>query len=280
MKRFFQNNGGLILIAAVLLAAVLAVGSYILEFNPLTNVLEVIATPFRSLSSAVADWTQERYDRAFRYDELVAENNALRQRLAELEEAARAGQDAVRDNERLRDLLELAEERPELVYEDAEVTRRSASNWESNLTINKGTSSGVALQDCVIDQYGNVVGVVTEVGLNWALVSTILDPDVELGGRIARTDDNAILEGDFSLMLEGKLKLSYLPSDTQLVSGDQVTTSGLGGIYPAGLAVGTIRTLHTEADGVNRYAEVQPAADIDSIRYVYVITEFGGGSTS
>ena len=134
----------------------------------------------------------------------------------------------------------------------------------------------MALNDCVIDQYGNLVGVVTEVGSNWALVSTVLDPDVELGGRVARTDDEAILEGDFALMLEGLLKLSYLPEDTQLVSGDQVITSGLGEVFPEGLVVGNVTGLFTEADGISRYAQVEPAADLDSVRYVYVITDFGG----
>lgn len=276
MKRFFKNNGILIVIAALLLAGVLALGASILGFNPLTDLAEIVATPFRSLSSSISEWSRERYDRMARYDELQQENETLRRQLADMEEAARAGEDAVRENQRLRELLGLAKERPELVYEEASVTRRSASNWESNVTINKGTRDGVALSDCVIDQYGNLVGVVTEVGLNWALVSTVLDPDVEVGARIARTDDDAVLEGDFSLMLEGQVKLAYLPADTQLVSGDQVITSGLGGVYPPGLMVGTIRTIYTEANGMSRCAAVTPAASIDDIRYVYVITDFGG----
>ncbi len=276
MKRFFRENGLLLVLIAVLLAAVLAVGSAILGANPLTNFMEIVSTPFRAISSTVAEWAQEQYDRAFQYDALEQTNEELRRRIAELEELEREYQDAIREKERLENLLGLAEERPELTYEDAQVTRRTSSNWESNLTISKGSGDGVALNDCVIDQYGNLVGVVTEVGSNWALVSTVLDPDVELGGRVARTDDEAILEGDFALMLEGLLKLSYLPEDTQLVSGDQVITSGLGEVFPEGLVVGNVTGLFTEADGISRYAQVEPAADLDSVRYVYVITDFGG----
>ena len=276
MKRFFRENGLLLVLIAVLLAAVLAVGSAILGANPLTNFMEIVSTPFRTISSTVAEWAQEQYDRAFQYDALEQTNEELRRRIAELEELEREYQDAIREKERLENLLGLAEERPELTYEDAQVTRRTSSNWESNLTISKGSGDGVALNDCVIDQYGNLVGVVTEVGSNWALVSTVLDPDVELGGRVARTDDEAILEGDFALMFEGLLKLSYLPEDTQLVSGDQVITSGLGEVFPEGLVVGNVTGLFTEADGISRYAQVEPAADLDSVRYVYVITDFGG----
>lgn len=275
MKRFFRDNGLLLVIIAVLLAAVLAVGSSVLGANPLTNLVEIIATPFRGISAAVTNWTQEQYDRTFRYDALEQTNEELRRRIAELEEMEREYQDAIRENERLEDLLDLAEERPEFEYEDAEVTQRTSDNWKSTLMVNKGTGDGVALKDCVIDQYGNLVGVVSDVGSNWALVSTVLDPSVELGGRVARTDDNAILEGDFTLMLEGALKLSYLPEGTQLVSGDQVITSGLGEEYPEGLVVGSVTGLFTEADGLSRYARIQPTADLDGVRYVYVITDFG-----
>lgn len=275
MKEFFRNNGGLLVVAAVLLAAVLTVGAYILGFDPLSGALELIATPFRTASAAVAGWTQDQYDKSFRYDEQAAEIESLRQRVAELEQAAIAGQDAVRENERLKDLLGLAEVRPELKYQSAEVVRRKSSNWSSDLTINQGTLGGVAAGDCVIDQYGHLIGVVTEADLNSSRVTTILDPTLELGGRVARTDEDAILEGDFSLMTEGLTRLSFVGEEAKLVTGDQVITSGLGGVYPAGLAVGTIRSLVVEKDGITRYAQVEPAADIAGVRYVYVIVGYG-----
>ena len=275
MKQFFRNNGGLLLVAAVLLAAVLALGAQILGFNPLTDVLEVLATPFRAVSGAVANWTQDQYDKAFRYEELAAENEALRQRVAELEKDAIAGQDAVRENERMKDLLGLHEARPELQYQDAAVVRRSSYNWASNLTIDRGTLGGVEVNDCVIDQYGHLVGVVTEANLNSSVVTTILDPTLKLGGRVARTDEDAILEGDFSLMLDGLLRLSFLPEEAKLSTGDQITTSGLGGVYPPGLVVGSVRTLDVEEDGVSRYAQVEPAADIAGVQNVYVIVDYG-----
>lgn len=274
MKQFFRNNGGLLVVAAVLLAAVITLGSYILGYDPLSGAMELLATPFRSASAAVSGWAQAQYDKSFRYEQLLAENETLRRRVAELEEAGIAGQDAVRENERMKDLLGLAEARPELQYRDAEIVRRSSYNWSSDLTINRGTSGGVEVNDCVIDQYGHLIGVVTQADVNSARVTTILDPTLEVGGRVARTDEDAILKGDFSLMLDGLARLSYLPEDTKLVTGDQVITSGLGGVYPSGLAVGTIRSLVVEEDGVTRYAQVEPAADIAGIRYVYVIVDY------
>ena len=275
MRQFFRNNGGLLVVAAVLLAAVLALGASILGYDPVTGAFELLTTPFRAASAAVANWTQDQYDRSFRVQELEEENEALRQRVAELERDAIAGQDAARENERMKDLLGLAEERPELQYRDAAVVRRASSNWTADLTIDRGAASGVEAGDCVIDQYGYLVGVVTQADLNSSLVTTILDPTLKLGGRVARTDEAAILEGDFTLMQEGLLRLAYVSEETQLVTGDQVTTSGLGGVYPPGLIVGTVRTLYVEEDGISRYAQVEPAADIDEVRYVYVIVDYG-----
>lgn len=274
MKQFLRNNGFLILVAAVLLTAVLAVGWTILGGDPIAEVVGIVSAPFRNLSTAAARWVEEQYDRAFRYDALEQENEALRQRIAELEQAGREGEDASRERDRLRDLLGLAERRADLVYEQAEITQRSASSWQSQVTLNRGSKQGVAVNNCVVDQYGNLMGVVVEVDYNSCIMSTILDPDVELGGRVARTDGNAILEGDFSLMLEGRLKLSYLPEDSELISGDQVTTSGLGQIYPSGLLVGYIESIHTEANGLDRYAVVRPASELEQQRYVFIIKDF------
>ena len=274
MKQFFRDNGFLIVVVAVLLAAVLAVGSALLGGDPLADAVNWITTPFRSLSTTVAEWVEDKYDRAFRYDALVQEVESLRQQVAELTEAAVEGQDAIRQNEQYRDLLGLAEKRKDFVFEEATITQRSASSWEKTATLNKGSKQGVEVSDCVVDQYGNLVGVITEVDYNSCVMSSILDPDVELGVRVARTDDDAILEGDFALMLEGKLKLSYLPENTQLLSGDQITTSGLGLVYPSGLLVGSIESIHTEANGLDRYAVVTPAADLDGLRYVFIIKEF------
>ena len=274
MKQFFRNNGALILIAAVLLAAVLAVGAFILGGDPLADVLGVITTPFRSLSSAAAEWVEERYDRAFRYDALEESNEELKSRVADLEKLERDYEDAVRQNELYRELLGLAQKRSDFVFEEAMVTQRTTSSWARTATLNKGSKQDVEENDCVVDQYGNLVGIVTEVDYTSCVMSYVTDAEVELGGRVARTDDAAILEGDFTLMLDGRLKLSYLPEDTELISGDQITTSGLGLVYPAGLVVGTIESIHTEANGLDRYAVVRPAADLDGQKYVFIIKEF------
>lgn len=276
MKDFFRHNGILLLIVAILLALVTAVVSLLLGgvADPLSNLAGIITTPVRNGISAVTNWTEERYNDAFQREQMKQENEELKKRVAELEEQERQAEAALQENERLRNLLDLRPSNRSFELESAMVTARSTSNWESTLTISKGSAQDVAVDDCVVDEYWNLVGVVAEVGENWATVRTVVDSGIEMGGQLSRTGAAAILEGDFALMGEGKLKLSYLPENSELISGDQVTTSGRGGVYPSGLVVGHVEEVRTEASGMTRYAVIVPETNLDSLKQVFVIKDF------
>ena len=276
MKDFFRNNGLLILIIAVLLAAITAVASYAFQGmpSPLGNVLGVVTTPVRNGISSLAGWVEGVYNYSFRYDELQAENERLKAEIAELEAAAREGEADSQENERLRELLGLRQKRRELEYESAKVTARSSTNWSSTLTLSKGSDQGVASGNCVVDAAGNLVGIIDAVGVNWSTMITVVDANLEMGAFLSRTESIAILEGDFTLMAEGKLKLTYLPENTELITGDLVLTSSMGGNYPSDLVVGSIESIHTDASGISRYAIVQPTADLDSLVQVFIIKSF------
>ena len=234
VKDFFRHNGILILIAAILLALVTAVVSMLFGgvADPLSNLVGILTTPVRNGITAVTNWAEEKYNDAFELEQMKEELAGLKQRNAELEAQAREAEAALQENERLRNLLELQPKEWSCDKAAAMVTARSTSNWESTLTIGKGSAAGIAVDDCVVDEYWNLVGVVAEVGENWATVRTLVDSDTEMGGQLARTGGAAILEGDFALMGEGRLKLTYLPENSELIAGDLVTTSGRGGGIP------------------------------------------------
>lgn len=276
MKDFFRHNGILLIIAAILLALVTAVVSLLMggKADPLTNVVGIVTTPIRNGINAVANWTEEKYNDTFEREKLKQENEELKQRVAELEEKERQYEVAIQENERLRDLNDLRPAGRTFDKESATVTAYDADNWSSTLTLSKGASMGIEVDDCVVDQYWNLVGVVAEVGENWCTVRTLIDVDTELGGQLARTGGAAILEGDFALMSEGKLKLSYLPENSELISGDLVTTSGRGGVYPSGLVAGHVEEVRTEASGMTQYAVIVPETDLDGLKQVFVIKDF------
>lgn len=276
MKDFMRNNGMLLLIAAVLIAAILAVFS---AFggglaDPLSNLLGIVTAPARNVATRFFNWTEGVYNYSFRYEELEQENAELKKRLAEMEQQVIAGEAAEKENAQLRELLGLQEKRSDFVFETATVISHSASNWDSSLTISKGSLHDIAAGDCVIDEFGALVGIIDEVGTTWSTARTIIDPDTEIGGLVARTDSAVIAGGDFSLMESGQLKLSFLPENTQLIAGDLVLTSGLNGIYPSGLIIGSIAELHTEVSGMSRYAVLEPRVDLDELKQVFVIKDF------
>ena len=126
----------------------------------------------------------------------------------------------------------------------------------------------------LVSAEGDLVGVVSAVGYNWCTVLTVIDTDTELGARVFRTQEVAVAEGDLALMGEGKLKLSYLSADAQLLSGDVVTTSGLGGFYPGGLVIGTVESVRTGDDGLAQYAVLAPAARLGELSEVFIIKDF------
>lgn len=276
MKDFFRHNGILLLVIAVLLALITLVVSAFLGgvADPVSNAVGVVTTPVRNGINTFVNWVERVYNYSFQYDRLVEENRQLKIKVAEMEEEVRQAEAANRENARLYNFLGFAEKHRDFDNEPASVTAWGSYNWESTFTIGKGASAGVAPNDCVVDEFGNLVGIVSEVGENWSTVATIIDTDTELGGLIGRTDSAAILEGDFTLMGRGRLKLSYLPENSELVAGDEVLTSGLGEVFPSGVVVGTVEEIHTDASGMNRYAVIQPAADLSDLQQVFVIKDF------
>ena len=276
MKKFFRQNGILLLVIALLLSILIGLTSALMGGNadPLSNVVNTVTAPVRGGIAAVLDWAEGVYTYVFRYGEIQDELDSLRAQVAELEEQVREGQEASRENEQLRELLNLQQRRQDFEFEAARVTGRSTDNWESTLTLSKGSSDGVQAGNCVITETGVLVGVVSKVGLNWSAVSTVISTDTEMGGIVSRTYSAGVLEGDFSLMQEGKLKLNYLPDSAQLVSGDEVLTSGKGDVYPSGLVVGQVEGVFTDPSGMTRYAVVVPDADLSSLVEVFVIKDF------
>ena len=276
MKDFLRRNGIWLLVIAFLLSVLIGVFSAVMGGNadPLSNLVTTITAPVRNGVAAVGDWVQGVSRYVFRYGEMEQQIADLETENAQLQEQVRESQEALQENELLRDLLDLREKRRDFVFESAKVTARSASNWESTLTLSKGSESGVQEGNCVITSTGVLVGVVSEVGSHYATVSTVIDTGMEMGGIITRTNAAGVLEGDFSLMQEGKLRLSYLPYEAQLVTGDEVLTSGRGDVYPSGLVVGQVEGVFSDASGMNRYAVVVPEVNLDTLVEVFVIKEF------
>ena len=275
MKRFFSKNGIWLLAGVAIVVVVLCIISAVSSGTPfLRNAAGVIASPFRSAGSAVTGWIQGIGDHFDNVAALQAENDTLRAQVADLERQLRQAQKDSEENSRLRELLDLQSQRRDLQTVSARVTERSVTNWSSTITLSKGTSAGVAIGNCAIDASGDLVGVVTDAGLNWCTVTTVLDTTSSIGAQVFRTEQVAVAVGQLGLMSQGQLALTYLSDPESLISGDLVVTSGLGGYYPSGLVIGSVEELRTDVAGLTQYAVVTPKADINGLTQLFLITGF------
>ncbi len=275
MKRFFTKHGIIVLTVAVIIAVGLCIVSAMNSGTGfLYNAVGVVTSPFRAAGSAVSGWVSSAGDHFESVESLQKENQELRKKVAELEKDLRSAEKAREENERLRTLLNLRQQREDFTFASSHVVGRSTSNWEAELTLDVGTDADVAIGDCVVNEEGFLVGVISEVGLNWATVTTILDPNSQLGATVFRTGETTVALGDLGLMLDNRLKLSYLQGDSHLMNGDLVLTSGIGGYYPSGLVIGAVEEIRTDDNGLTRYGVLVPQVNLQQLKQVFVITSF------
>lgn len=276
MKNFLKQHGLWVLFAAAVLSVAMAVMSVLsANASPLANLTGILVSPFRAGYTAVATWFNDLQNYYKNTTDLQAENAALRQQIARMEETIRQAEADVEENKKFRELMNLTKQRRDLTdFEAAMVTEHAVTNWTSSLTLNKGTSLGIEVGDCVIDECGNLVGVVDQAGTNWSTVLTLVDTDTSLGAQVFRTKDLGVAQGDFSMMRENRLRLDYLPPDCDPMAGDIVVTSGLNGYYPSGLVIGSVEEVRLDDSGAASYAILIPAADFDALTEVFVIKSF------
>ena len=276
MKNFLKRHGLWILFAAAVISVALAALSvFSANASPLANIANTLTSPLRAGYTAVAQWFNDMQNYYQDVTALEAEIAALRQRIADMEEEVRLAEADREENRLFRKHQGFREQRRDLSdYETAMVTEHAVSNWTSSLTLNKGTALGIEEGDCVLDETGNLVGIISQAGTNWATVLTLVDTDTSLGARVFRTKDLCVARGDFSLMEDNRLRLDYLPADCKLLTGDLVVTSGLGGHYPSELVIGSIEDVLMDDSGAASYAIVAPAANFAGLTEVFVLKSF------
>jgi len=262
----------IVVAAAALLIAVGAVGRSGISVGQ--NVTGIVKAPMQKVLSSAVNWFNTIYGYLYDYDALMAENESLRAQLAEAQQSARDGIAASEENTRLRVALELREKHTDYELESTKIVLWSSSNWSSTFTISKGSSSGIELGDPVVTEYGAVVGQITELGTTWATVSTLIDVDMSVGAFVGDNQSSGMVMGEFSLMHDKTAKLTYLADGAQIFIGDEVLTSGSGGAFPAGLVIGKIIAVQTEAGGQIEFGIVEPQVKFDSLVQVFVIKSY------
>lgn len=274
MKKLFNTKVKVVLALAVVLAVLTALTSALYAgATPGQTVVQTILAPFRSGFHAMTRLAERYYGYIFQYESLESENEALNRKLTAMEEEVRSADSLQRENERLRQLLKLSEDHEDYNFSSAYIVAWDSSNYKSTFTINKGTNSGLDAGMVAVTEFGQVVGLITEAGPNWATVTTVLDSSMQISGSVASSGYTGIVQGAFATGQEGKMRMDYLPTVAVIRNNDQVVTTG-STVYPKGLIIGYIEDADFDKTGVAKYAILTPAADFDNLEQVFIVTDY------
>ena len=276
MRRFFSRRITVVLIITVLLAVTLGVVSGLTDMSIPDMVVKGVLTPVRTGISKLADGAEQLYSYIFGYEALSAENEKLKEQLAQMRDDARLADSLARENERLRDMLELKSSNPDYKYVDGYIISWDSNDWSKTFTINQGANMGIAENMCAITANGELVGLVSQVGPNYAVIKSVLDSSLEISATISSSGYNGMIKGGYTIDLPDMLVMNYLPSNATIHINDQVVTTG-STVYPRGLVLGNVIDAGYDDTGVAKFALVDPAVNINSLEQVFVITEFDVG---
>lgn len=273
MKKHFSTKVKTILVLALVLAALIAILTAIFGTTWPEKAVQAVLTPIRSGVSAITRQVERYYDYIFEYEALEAENRYLKQRIAEIEDEIREVDSLERENARYKELLDLSEENIDYAFCSAYIVAWDSSNWKSSFSIGKGSNVGLSEGMVAVTENGQVVGLVTEVGSNWATITTVLDSSLEVSASISSSGYTGVVQGSYTTKDSGLLRMDYLPNEAILRNNDQVVTTG-STVYPKGLILGYITDAGVDDTGVSKYAMLQPAVDFGSLEQVFIITQF------
>lgn len=266
------------LVVVLLIIILICIGSAVYSRvsgnpSPVTQLVGMITAPVQKLGSGIGNFFSKGKTYFLETDELLAENKELKQKISDMEQSVRDATLALEENARLREQLGMAQRDRSLTLQTAEVIARSPGEWAVVLTLDKGSSSGIKVNDVVQTEAG-MVGYVSSVAPNYCEVTTLIDLEMQCGALVTRTREAAIAEGNYNIMNEGYLRLSYLQENSDVVIGDTVETSGSGGVFPKGIMIGTVEEVRSEESGISKYAVIRPFVDVETVTNVSVIVDF------
>ena len=273
MRNLFSTKLRVIVVVAVLITAALAVAAGVSSQTAPGTALQTLLTPIKSGFNALTKQAEQYYSYMFRYEALAAENEQLKASIAQMEDVARQADATSRENQRLRALLEFKTTHEDYKLVDSYIIGWSSSDFSNTFTINRGKEAGIDINMVAITENGEVVGLVTEAGPNYAVVKTVLDSTLEISATIASSGYNGMVSGGYIRGNETLLQMNYLPSSSIIRNKDEVVTSG-STVYPRGLILGHVVDAGFEETGVAKYALLQPAVDIASLEQVFILTQY------
>ena len=268
-SRFFLISLAVALLLSIVPGVLCAMG----QGSYIRSALVTVSTPFRWALTKVGEGLSG-FSMYFRtLEDLRDENEELR---AELEDYKNLVYDAEligEENKFLNSFLGIKEEHVDFLFEDATVIGRESTNYRTVYTLSKGTLHGIEVNRPIRTEEG-LVGHITEVGATWSKAVLLTETASAGGGFVERSGVLGVVEGTYELRTEGVCRMVYIEPDSDIRVGDKVVSSGIGGVYPRGLMIGKITRIEMDEASRTLTATIEPAADLDSVAKLMIITEY------
>lgn len=240
--------------------------------GPLRVIVNYTIVPMQKGINTIGVWMSDLTQNLETLQEVRAENEALQEKVDELIVTNNLLQQEKYELERLRELYALDQQYSEYKKIGAHVTANDSGNWFSSFVIDKGKNDGIR-EDMNVMAGTGLVGIVTEVGPNWARVRSIIDDESNVSALILSTSDKCIVNGDLTLMQDGKIRFEQLPNnDNEVAVGEQVVTSHISSKYLQGILIGYVSEVEVDSNNLTRSGYITPAVDFQHLQEVLVIT--------
>lgn len=275
-KPKFQFPSKYILMILTVLCACMIYASFTMNLSggPLNTVAGYLFVPMQRGINQVGLWISDKADNLKDLRDVMEENRELREKVDSLTSDLNSIKLEQYELDTLRELLELDEKYPSYEKVTANVIGKDAGNWFSIFTIDKGSKDGIETDMNVIAGSG-LVGIVTDVGPNYAKVRSVIDDVSSASGMVVTTSDRCIVKGDLQEMnaSQNVLFSDLKDSEDKAAVGDPVVTSNISDKYLQGILIGYINTINTDANNLTKSGTITPAVDFEHLEVVLVILD-------
>ena len=240
--------------------------------GPLRGLANFTIVPMQKGINTIGSWMNDVTQNMETLEEVRTENEKLQKELDELTIKNNLLQQEKHELERLRELYALDQQYADYKKIGARVTANDSGNWFSSFVIDKGANEGIRTDMNVMAGTG-LVGIVTEVGPNWARVRSIIDDTSNVSALVLSTSDTCIVNGDLKLMQNGRIRFEQLPNNDSVIEvGEQVVTSHISSKYLPGILIGYISEIQVDANNLTRSGYITPVVDFGHLQEVLVLT--------
>lgn len=273
MKFFSEYKKQILILMAVILTitAIVTFGKKS-KSSFAENALSFIVVPMQGITTSVSGWLGDRISTLKSETDIYGENEELKAKILLLEADNKRLLLYEEENEKLSRLLEISQKYPSYKTTAANITGKDPGNWYNIFVVDKGTKQGLEADMVLINENG-VIGKITETGYSYSKAQSILDNRSSVAAMSLRTGDLGVVRGDYTLLNDGLCKMEYIDAESEIMKGDEIITSHLSDVYPPGLTLGFVKDIVTDANGLTKYAIIEPHVDFKRLSTVLVITK-------